>query len=111
MLATREDFDVIHAHDWMTYPAGVAAAQASGKPLVAHVHACEFDRSGEHGNPAIVEVERRGLAAADRVVCVSQYTADLAAKRYRVAKNKIRAPSNVVKREIELPLGSDLSDS
>lgn len=95
-IAAREDFDVIHAHDWMTYPAGAAAARASGKPLVAHVHACEFDRAGEHGNPAIVELERKGLAAADRVVCVSHYTAEAVARRYRVAKHKIRVVHNAV---------------
>ena len=103
-LAGREEFDVIHAHDWMTYPAGIAAARVSGKPLIAHVHAIEFDRCGEHGNPAIVDLERRGLAAADRVVCVSQYTADLVAKRYRVAKHKIRVVHNAVLPS-ETPLG------
>jgi len=95
-LATREAFDVIHAHDWMTWPAGAAAAQASGKPLVAHVHASEFDRCGEHGNPAIVDLERRGLAAADRVVCVSHYTADVVARRYRVPRHKIRVVHNAI---------------
>ncbi len=95
-LAGRETFDVIHAHDWMTYPAGIAAARASGKPLVAHVHAIEFDRCGEHGNPAIVDLERRGLAAADRVVCVSQYTADVVAKRYCVASQRLRVVHNAV---------------
>jgi len=95
-LSTRETFDVIHAHDWMTYPAGIAAAKASGKPLVAHVHASEFDRCGEHGNPAIVALERRGLAAADRVVCVSHYTADVVARRYRVPRHKIRVVHNAI---------------
>lgn len=95
-LSTREEFDVIHAHDWMTYPAGAAAAKASGRPLVAHVHASEFDRCGEHGNPAIVDLERRGLAAADRVVCVSHYTADVVARRYRVPRHKIRVVHNAI---------------
>ena len=49
-LAIHEDFDVIHAHDWMTYPAGIAVAAMTGKPLVVHVHSTEFDRSGEHVN-------------------------------------------------------------
>ncbi len=80
----------------MTYPAGIAAAKASGKPLVAHVHASEFDRCGEHGNPAIVDLERRGLAAADRVVCVSHYTADVVATRYRVTRQKIRVVHNAI---------------
>jgi glycogen(starch) synthase len=95
-LAGREVFDVVHAHDWMTYPAGIAAARASGRPLVVHVHALEFDRCGEHGNPAIVELERRGLAAADRVVCVSHTTANMVAKRYRVSRRKIRVVHNAV---------------
>ena len=59
-LAASEQFDVIHAHDWMTYPAGVAVARATGKPLVVHVHSTEFDRSGEHVNQMIYDIERMG---------------------------------------------------
>ncbi|MCD6303595.1 MAG: glycogen/starch synthase, partial [Planctomycetes bacterium] len=60
-LSAEEDFDVIHAHDWMTYPAGLAVAAASRKPLVVHVHSTEFDRSGETPNQQIYEIERMGM--------------------------------------------------
>jgi glycogen synthase len=52
-IAEREEFDVIHAHDWMTFPAGIAVAAHTGKPLVVHVHSTEFDRSGEHVNQRV----------------------------------------------------------
>ena len=78
-IARREGHDVVHAHDWMTFPGGVAASRASGKPLVVHVHSCEYDRSGDGANPRIVEIEQAGMDAADLVVCVSHYTASVVA--------------------------------
>lgn len=95
-LAEREEFDVVHAHDWMTYPAGTEVARAAGKPLVVHVHACEYDRSGERANGEIVEIERRGMEAADRVICVSHYTAGIVARRYGIDPTKIRVVHNAV---------------
>ncbi len=89
-------FDLVHAHDWMTYPAGLAAARAEGKPLVAHVHASEHDRCPRGPNPAIVEIEREGLRAADRVVCVSRYTAGVVRRRYGVEASRIRVVHNGV---------------
>lgn len=97
-VARSESFDVVHAHDWMTYPAGIAAARATGRPLVVHVHACEHDRSGEHVNPAIVAIEREGLDAADRVVCVSHYTAGVVRRVYGTPAEKIRVVHNAVTR-------------
>ncbi len=76
-IARREAHDVVHAHDWMTFPGGVAASRASGKPLVVHVHSCEYDRSGDGANPRIVDIEQAGMDAADLVVCVSHYTASV----------------------------------
>lgn len=95
-LAARERFDVVHAHDWMTFPAGVAAARASGRPLVAHVHASEFDRSGERADTRIRAIESDGLAAASRVVCVSRYTAELVRRHYGVARERLRTVHNAV---------------
>lgn len=83
------DFDVIHAHDWLTYPAGIALAAATGKPLVVHVHATEFDRSGDAVDQRVYSIERRGMHAAVRVVAVSQLTANLLANRYGVAPGKV----------------------
>ena len=70
----RENFDVIHVHDWMTYPAGMLARALTGKPLVAHIHATEYDRSGENINTQVADIERAGLLAADLVVAVSRLT-------------------------------------
>ena len=65
-------FDVIHAHDWLTYYAGIAAKRVSGKPRLVHMHATEFDRSGENVNQQVYNIERAGMAAADRVIAVSK---------------------------------------
>jgi len=89
-------FDVIHAHDWMTYPAGLAIARVTGKPLVAHIHSTEFDRSGAHVHQRLYDIERRGMHGAVRVIAVSQYTASLVEHRYGVAKEKIRVVYNGV---------------
>ncbi|MBU3684365.1 MAG: glycosyltransferase [Phycisphaerales bacterium] len=78
------DFDVIHAHDWLTYPAGIALARVTGRPLVVHVHSTEFDRSGEHVNQAVYNIERRGMHAAVKVVTVSMLTRNICANRYAV---------------------------
>jgi glycosyltransferase involved in cell wall biosynthesis len=95
-LARTREFDVIHAHDWMTAPAGLAAARISGKPLVLHVHASEYDRSGENVNWAVRELEQLGLDGADRVVCVSHYTANIVQTKYRVDPRKLRVVHNAV---------------
>jgi glycosyltransferase involved in cell wall biosynthesis len=82
-------FDVIHAHDWITYPAGIALARLTGRPLVVHVHATEFDRSGDHVNQAVYNSARRGMHAAVRVICVSMLTRNLCVNRYGVPPEKI----------------------
>ncbi|HUR26661.1 MAG TPA: glycosyltransferase, partial [Planctomycetota bacterium] len=94
--AQRERFDVIHAHDWMTYPAGIVASRLSGKPLVVHMHACEYDRSGEHINVRIRDMEQLGFDGADRIVCVSHYTAKMLRTRYRVDRSRLRVVHNAV---------------
>jgi glycogen(starch) synthase len=88
-LTRGEQFDVIHAHDWMTYPAGLAIAAVSGKPLVVHVHSTEFDRSGESVDSRIYEIERRGMHGAMRVICVSHLTRRIVLHRYGVAPAKV----------------------
>lgn len=95
-LAVREQFDVIHAHDWLTYLAGVEAKRQSGKPLVVHVHATEFDRSGSSPNPDVYSIERYGLEQADLVLTVSQRTADIVMQHYGVPAGKIRVVHNGV---------------
>jgi len=99
LLGITEEFDVIHAHDWLTYPAGINAKRISGKPLVVHVHATEFDRSGEHVNQGVYDIERAGLEAADRVVAVSYYTKSILVKRYGVDPSKIEVVHNAVDKD------------
>ena len=94
-IAAHETFDVIHAHDWLTFLAGMRAKRATGRPLVLHVHATEFDRSGGD-NPFVTAIERAGAAAADRVVAVSGYTADVLASRYGVPREKLRVVHNAI---------------
>ncbi len=93
-LARHEWFDVIHAHDWMTYPAGLAIAAESGKPLVAHLHSTEFDRSGDNVHQQVYDIERRGMHGASAVICVSRLTAAVAAERYGVRPEKIAVVYN-----------------
>ena len=95
-IAIIEDFDIIHAHDWMTYPAGVAVAQASGKPLIVHVHSTEFDRSGEHVNQMIYDIERQGMHAATKIVAVSNYTKNIIINRYGIPSDKVDVVYNGV---------------
>ncbi|MDE6734278.1 MAG: glycosyltransferase family 4 protein, partial [Desulfovibrio sp.] len=97
-IALREDFDVIHAHDWMTYPAGILAKALTGKPLVVHIHATEYDRSGENINEIVGGIERAGLLAADVVVAVSQLTRNMVIQRYGVPPEKVKVVYNAVER-------------
>ena len=93
-------FDVIHAHDWLTYFAGIAAKRVSGKPLVVHMHATEFDRSGENINRRVYAIEKAGMQAADRVIAVSELT-----RRIVIGKYGILAPERAVKDKVVTFLG------
>src|SRR4029079_17682548 len=95
-IARRERFDVIHAHDWMTYLACLEGPRVSARPLVLHVHATEFDRTDGEGNPFVSRIERAGLAAADRVSAVSRYTAEIVARRYGVPAERLRVVHNAI---------------
>jgi glycogen synthase len=97
-IAAQENFDVIHAHDWMTYPAGMLARALTGKPLVAHIHATEYDRSGEHINEEVAGIEKAGLLAADVVVAVSRLTRKTVVERYGVPPEKVVVVHNAVAR-------------
>ncbi len=95
-IAVRESFDIIHAHDWLTYLAGIAAKRISGKPLVVHLHATEFDRSGENVNQLVYNIERAGMQAADRVIAVSHRTREIAIQRYGIAPERVVTVHNAV---------------
>lgn len=95
-IARDEQFDVVHAHDWMTFPAAIAVAAISGKPLIVHVHSTEFDRSGEHVNQMIYDIERKGMERADKVITVSQYTRNIIISRYGISGEKVEVVYNAV---------------
>lgn len=95
-IARESEFDVIHAHDWLTYAAGIAAKQATGKPLVVHMHATEFDRSGENVNQRVYDIERAGMEAADRVITVSNLTRNIVIERYGIDAGKVFTVYNAV---------------
>lgn len=87
-IASQTDFDVIHAHDWLTFPAGIAAKKMSGKPLVIHVHATDFDRSGGKVNPKVYQMEKEGMEQADCIVCVSNRTREIVINKYGISPQK-----------------------
>jgi glycogen synthase len=96
LIAAAEDFDVVHAHDWMTYPAGRAVSCQNNRPLVVHVHSTEFDRSGEHVNQTVYDIERMGMHAAQKVIAVSNLTKETIVNRYGVAPSKVEVVYNAV---------------
>ena len=102
-IARESEFDVIHAHDWLTYAAGIAAKQASGKPLVVHMHATEFDRTGENVNQRVYDIERQGMLAADRVITVSNLTRNIVIEKYGIDANKVFTVYNAVEPIDQLP--------
>ncbi len=106
-IAANSDFDIIHAHDWLTYSAGVAAKKISGKPLVVHMHATEFDRSGENYNENVYEIERKGMVEADRVITVSNLTRNIVIDRYHIDPEKVITVHNAV----EPPEKTELIDA
>lgn len=95
-LAKKEQFDVIHAHDWMTYPAALSVAAATGKPLVVHVHSTEFDRSGSNVDSRIYDIERRGMHAAMKVIAVSHLTKNICTHHYGIQPDKVEVVYNAI---------------
>jgi glycogen synthase len=96
ILAEEADFDVIHAHDWLTFPAGIAAKRVSGKPLVIHVHATDFDRSGGSVNPAVFDIEMKGMRIADKIIAVSNLTRNTIIEKYGISPDKVVTVHNAV---------------
>ncbi len=89
IIARNNQFDVIHAHDWLAYPAGMAAKRISGKPLVIHVHATDFDRSGGSVNPRVYAIEREGMEMADKIIAVSNLTKNTIVEKYGISPEKV----------------------
>lgn len=96
VLAHSLEFDVIHSHDWLTYPAGIFAKQISGKPLVIHVHATDFDRSRGQVNPTVYVIEKRGMDQADHIICVSNLTRRTVIEKYHQDPRKVTTVHNAV---------------
>ncbi len=95
-IALRYDFDIIHAHDWLTYLAGIAAKRVSGKPLVVHMHATEFDRSGNNINTEVYDIEKMGMREADTVITVSHLTRNIVLNKYGINPEKVVTVHNAV---------------
>ncbi|MBL8992303.1 MAG: glycosyltransferase family 4 protein, partial [Spirochaetia bacterium] len=102
-LSTSETFDIIHAHDWMSFPAALEAKRQTGKPLILHIHSTEFDRSGEYPNEGIYQIERQSLHAADKVIAVSHRTEEILVSRYQISPDKIEVVHNAVEKESGAP--------
>lgn len=95
-IARELDFDVIHVHDWMTFPAGMAAKQISGKALVVHIHSTDFDRSGNQVNPLICAIEKEGMEIADKIIAVSDFTRNALIRNYHIDPGKVTTVCNAV---------------
>jgi len=95
-IALQQEFEIIHAHDWLTFPAGIAAKRASGKPLVIHVHATDFDRSGGKVNPGVFEIEKTGMHLADKIITVSNLTRNTVIEKYGIHPDKVVTVYNAV---------------
>ncbi|WP_319228987.1 glycosyltransferase [Draconibacterium orientale] len=98
-IAQENQFDLIHAHDWLTFPAAVAAKKNSGKPLVIHVHSTDFDRSGGAINPAIFAIEKQGMDEADQIITVSNLTKKRLVDQYQIPSKKITTVYNAIEPE------------
>ena len=98
-------FRSIHSHDWLTYPAGIHAKQISGKPLVIHVHATDFDRSRGNVNPTVYSIEKNGMDHADHIMCVSELTRQTVIHKYHQDPRKVTTVHNAVS-----PLSKEILD-
>ena len=105
VIARQQQFDIIHAHDWLTYPAGIHAKNVSGKPLVIHVHATDFDRSRGHVNPTVYGIEKDGMDHADCIMCVSELTRQTVINHYHQDPAKCITMHNAV-----YPLSQEILD-
>jgi glycosyltransferase involved in cell wall biosynthesis len=96
VIARTYDFDIIHSHDWLTYAAGLHAKSVTGKPLVIHVHATDFDRSGGKVNPLVYNIEKNGMDHADHIICVSNLTRKIVIEKYHQDPSKVTTVHNAV---------------
>ena len=96
-LQHKDEIDVIHAHDWLTYLAGIGAKQLTGKPLVVHVHATSFDRASDDKiDTRVYDLEKKGMEAADKVIAVSDLTRNIVINKYGISPDKVVTVHNAV---------------
>ncbi len=96
VIARTVDCDIIHSHDWLTYPAGIHAKQVTGKPLVIHVHATDYDRSRGNVNPTVFSIEKDGMNHADHIITVSNLTRRTVIEKYGISPDKVTTVHNAV---------------
>ncbi len=107
-IVEGKTFDVIHAHDWLTFKAGLRAKAISGCPLILHVHSIESDRAGGgRGNPLVREIESISLMLADRIIAVSEHTKRMISKEYDIPADKIDVVHNSIDRDLMIPLDDE----
>lgn len=105
VVCRSSNFDIIHSHDWLTYDAGVKAKMITGKPLVIHVHATDFDRSRGNVNPTVYNIEKYGMDMADHIITVSNMTRDTVINKYHIDPRKVTTVHNAV-----TPLSKEILD-
>lgn len=107
-IALIEDCDIIHAHDWLSIPAGVMAKKVTGKPLIVHVHATEFDRTGGNNDQRVYEVEKWGFQEADQIIAVSNWTKNKIIQHYGINPDKISVVHNAVEQRDSLDISGNI---
>ena len=111
-LVKDKEFDIVHAHDWLTFRAAMRVKQLKNCPIILHVHSVESDRAGsKHGNPLVHEIENMSLHMADRVIAVSQHTKNAIIRDYGVPTDKIEVVHNSIEPDDIVPLEADNSYS
>lgn len=95
-MAKKFPHDIIHSHDWLTFLAGIEAKKQSNVPFIVHIHSTEFDRSGDNPNPAVYDIEKKGMEHADSIIAVSNYTKDKIIKHYGIPEEKITVIHNAI---------------
>ena len=98
-IAKQSDCDVIHAHDWLTFPAAIKAKEETNKPLIVHIHATEFDRTAGFPNQIIYDIEKEGMMRADKIIAVSNFTKQKIIDNYGIPADKIAVVHNAVEQK------------
>ncbi len=108
-LVETTEFDIVHAHDWLTFRAALRAKEAKGCPIILHVHSVESDRAGGKGNPLVHEIEEIALHAADQIIAVSEHTKKTIHRDYHIPLSKIDVVHNSINADDLTPLDGDNS--